>query len=675
MMRLLFAFVLMITVPVAQSAHAREIQRSSMSSSSNETTQAVRTATRPLESEALKPGDRVFEVLDVQQLCAKNPDAAVSKFVLQRKPKIVHCDVLVAGGGLGGIAAAIRASQGGAQVCITEETDWIGGQATAQGVSALDENCMVESSGATRMYQEWRQAIRKYYRELPGRSSAAAENEALNPGDCWVSWLSFEPEIALNKLYEIIANETKANPPEIFLRNKIVATKIVRGRIVSALAVNLNSGRFTEFRAKFYIDATELGELLPLTNTPYTSGAEARSQTNEAHAPEQANPDNVQDFVYPFIIEYREGENHTIEKPAHYEEFVKAGKFSLIGYKMFESTQAPGRTCEFLPFWTYRRLIAKDLFPDSAFRYDVSMINWESNDLRGQNIIDKAPLEQARRLALAKDLSLGFLYWMQTEAPRDDGQGKGYPELFLRTDVLGTVDGLSKYPYIRESRRIVAQKVVTEEEIAASSNSGARAKRFSDSIGIGLYPIDIHGHQDVPGAGQSSKPFQIPLGALTQKTVRNLIPACKNIGTTHITNGAYRLHPIEWAIGEAAGQLAEFCLHTNTMPYKVSANTLKTRFLQNSLIKRGSPVFWYDDVPTDHDYFEAIQFVSGTGIMPAGDDHLHFEPDQSVSKEEVMTVLEKALDRKPEETTISAIKNRAQLAQVLYKATQPKRPR
>jgi hypothetical protein len=35
---------------------------------------------------------------------------------------------------------------------------------------------------------------------------------------------------------------------------------------------------------------------------------------------------------------------------------------------------------------------------------------------------------------------------------------------------------------------------------------------------------------------------------------------CKNIGTTHITNGCYRLHPVEWNIGEAAGSLAAHCL-------------------------------------------------------------------------------------------------------------------
>ena len=46
------------------------------------------------------------------------------------------------------------------------------------------------------------------------------------------------------------------------------------------------------------------------------------------------------------------------------------------------------------------------------------------------------------------------------------------------------------------------------------------------------------------------------MGSLIPIRMRNLIPACKNLGVTHLTNGCYRLHPVEWAIGEAAGMMA-----------------------------------------------------------------------------------------------------------------------
>ena len=84
---------------------------------------------------------------------------------------------------------------------------------------------------------------------------------------------------------------------------------------------------------------------------------------------------------------------------------------------------------------------------------------------------------------------------------------------------------------------------------------------FADSVGIGCYRIDLHPR--VSGAGYLDLgcwPFQIPLGAMIPVRVENLLPGGKNLGVTHITNGAFRVHPVEWNVGEAAGLLAAFCL-------------------------------------------------------------------------------------------------------------------
>ncbi|HEY9793109.1 MAG TPA: FAD-dependent oxidoreductase [Candidatus Obscuribacterales bacterium] len=615
-------------------------------------------------------GIQKFEVTDVQGVCNDNPTAAVRTFELASKPKVVRCDIVIAGGGMGGTAAAIRAAQAGLRVCVTEETDWIGGQLSAQGVSALDENYMVETSGATRLYQNLRKQIREHYRTLPGVGTDVSSDERLNPGDCWVSWLSFEPSVAIQKLDTLIDQATGDRPLTILRRYKIVRLKLAHGRIRSALAVNLDTGKFVELRAKLFLDATELGDLLPLAGVPYATGAEPQSETGEVHAPENPNPENVQDFTYPFVVELREGEKHVIPKPPMYDQFRDAGKFSFLGYKMFSNAPTPSGQSEYLPFWTYRRLIARDKFP-GLFAHDLAMINWEANDTRGENLIDQPPAKQAERLAVGKNISLGFLYWLQTEAPRDDG-GEGYPELMLRTDVLGTRDGLSKYPYIRESRRIKAEETIVEKDIAAATTPGARARIFNDSVGIGLYPIDIHGKQDVPGAGQSSSPFQIPLGALVQPTVRNLIPSCKNIGTTHITNGAYRLHPVEWAIGEAAGTLAAFCAKHHTTPEKVLRNQAEVRALQKTLIAFGAPLYWYDDLPTDHPNFAAIQFLSVCGIMRGSADSLSFDPEAEISTDdaaEVVARLGKQSKRRMLEggsTTDASGLTRAQFAQEVY---------
>jgi hypothetical protein len=217
------------------------------------------------------------------------------------------------------------------------------------------------------------------------------------------------------------------------------------------------------------------------------------------------------------------------------------------------------------------------------------------------NLVDVPPAEAARHLAAAKQLSLSWLYWLQTECPRPDG-GTGWKGLRLRPDLVGTEDGLAKYPYIRESRRIKADFTVTELHVGTEARAKATGAKlasettsvaFPDSVGIGSYNIDLH-----PSSGGDNyidfgaRPFQIPLGALLPQRLENLLPACKNIGTTHLTNGCYRLHPVEWNIGESVGELAAFCLAVRHTPRAVRRNATLLADFQARLTAAGVPLAW-----------------------------------------------------------------------------------
>jgi hypothetical protein len=165
---------------------------------------------------------------------------------------------------------------------------------------------------------------------------------------------------------------------------------------------------------------------------------------------------------------------------------------------------------------------------------------------------------------------------MQTEAPRPDG-GAGFPGLRLRHDQVETEDGLAKYPYIRESRRIQAEFTVLEQHVGT----------------VGSYRIDLH-----PSSGGdnyidvSSLPFQIPLGSLIPKRMENLLPACKNLGVTHITNGCYRLHPVQWNIGESAGALAAQAVQTRSSPRHIRNDTKRLADFQRLLQAQGVEIAW-----------------------------------------------------------------------------------
>ncbi len=227
-------------------------------------------------------------------------------------------------------------------------------------------------------------------------------------------------------------------------------------------------------------------------------------------------------------------------------------------------------------------------------------MNWPQNDYLPGNITDVSPEERRENLEEARQLSLSLFYWLQTEAPRPDG-GQGWKGLRLRGDITGTEDGLAKYPYIRESRRILAETTILEQDISLEdrmqitglTQEEVRAKAYHDSVGIGYYALDLH-----PSTGgdnyidMASVPFQIPLGALIPVRMENLIPGCKNIGSTHITNGCYRLHPVEWNIGEAAGSLCAFSLKRRTIPRQVrNSQNLLSEF-QDLLKESGFELAW-----------------------------------------------------------------------------------
>ncbi len=509
------------------------------------------------------------------------------------KEKTLRADVVIIGGGTGGCAAALAAARNGSTVILTEETDWIGGQLTQQAVPP-DEHPWTESFGVTLSYREFRNRVRGYYRENYPLTRAAHDSRAFNPGNGWVSQLCFEPRVGVAVLEAMLAPYVSSGRVHLLLRHKAVAAQTAGDRVESVVVRDLELGGETELLGAYFLDATELGDLLPMTGTEYVVGAEGRDQTGEPHAAEVADPANVQAFTWCFLMDFQEGENHVIERPEDYDfwrdfvpEMTPPWPGSFLNWEYSDPIQRTSRRILFQPatgddgtkgLWTYRRLIDRRNFEPGFYRGDVSLVNWPHNDYVLGSLIDVSEEEAARHLRGAQQLSLSLLYWMQTEAPRDDGKGNGWPELRLRGDLTGTAHGLAKYPYIRESRRIQAEFTVLEQHVSTEARMAetglaegeVTASSFHDSVGIGCYRIDLH-----PSSGGDnyidigSLPFEIPLGALIPKRMENLLPAAKNLGVTHITNGCYRLHPVEWNIGEAAGALAHFCVARGKRPRQV----------------------------------------------------------------------------------------------------------
>src|SRR5437762_5224857 len=130
-------------------------------------------------------------------------------------------DILIVGGGTGGVAAALGACALGRNVLLTEETDWIGGQLTSQAVPP-DENPWIETFGGTRTYLELRRRIRDYYSRNYPLTAEARSKPYLNPGNGWVSSLCHEPRVSLAVLHEMLAPFVSSGRLRVLLRHKVV---------------------------------------------------------------------------------------------------------------------------------------------------------------------------------------------------------------------------------------------------------------------------------------------------------------------------------------------------------------------------------------------------------------------------------------------------------------------
>ncbi|WP_373356802.1 FAD-dependent oxidoreductase [Pseudoroseicyclus sp. CXY001] len=524
--------------------------------------------------------------------------------------KDLSADIVIIGGGLGGVAAALSALRMGRSVILAEETCWLGGQMTTQAVPP-DENPWIEREGGTPSYLKLRESIRAYYTRNYPMLEEVARDPKLNPGSGNVSPLCAEPRAAVAALDDMLAPWFATGRLTVLMHTKATGVEQTGDRFDAVTVDSRDNGPLV-LRGRYVIDATELGDLLELGAVEHVIGAESRDQTGEPAALEVANPMDQQAHSWCFAMSYHPDEDHTIERPETYDywkdyklDFWPGPQLSFIGPNpvTLESDERPlfvgDSDAKAAPDnWHYRRIFYRRHYPDGTYPSDICLVNWPQIDYCDGPLVGVSPEEAARHLEGSRQLSLSMLYWMQTEAPRHDG-GQGYRGLKPAGAAMGTLDGLTVYPYIRESRRIKALFTVTENHVGVEAREGKTgAEVFHDSVGVGSYRIDLHpstaprNYVDI-----ANWPFQIPLGALIPERVENLLPACKNIGSTHITNGCYRLHPVEWNIGESVGALAAYCLQKGESPRAVRETPALLEDFQRLLAGDfGIPLAWSKEV-------------------------------------------------------------------------------
>ncbi len=510
----------------------------------------------------------------------------------QNIDQIQETEVLVIGGTASGICAGLQSSRLGVKTIIAESTPWLGGMLTAAGVSAFDGNHNMPAG----IFGEFRARLYQHY----GGSNKVSTG--------WVSNTLFEPHIG-DSIFKAMAKNEKYL--QIHYHYELLSVKKEGNTISGVLFYDNQLQKNILIKAKRYIDATELGDILAAANIPYDLGMESNDVTKEQVNKYGAN-DIVQDITYVAVLKDYGTPQPLVERPKNYDS-LEFDASSLSFYKDSTRTMPPVNAIKML---NYGKL------PGNKY-----MLNWPiyGNDIY-LNVVEKTPKERAALLEIAKQQTLRFVYFIQKDL--------GFRNLALADDEFKTKDKLAYYPYYRESRRVKGLSRMVVQHIATPFET--ERPLYRTGIAVGDYPIDHH-HKKNPAAPQhldffSVPSFNIPISCLIPENQDNIIIAEKSISVSNVVNGTTRLQPCVMQIGQAAGLLAAQSVKDNLTPKKLSV-----RKLQNILLDANGYIMPYVDIKQNSPYFKAVQRIGATGLLkgvgvPNGwANTTYFYPEKNIS--------------------------------------------
>lgn len=501
---------------------------------------------------------------------------------------IQNCDLVVAGGGTGGFAAAVQAARLGIKTCIFEETDWLGGMFTAAGVTAFDGGVKTGLSGG--IFGEVRKKLEEKY----------ADNIE-ETRKCSVSYLCAEPSVAHEAVQEIVRQTSNLS---VFYDYKVSRVFRNGNQITGIQATYTKKNLEYIIPARVLIDGTEFGDIIHLAGAQYDLGID--QDENELHG--SSIEECIQPLTHVMIIKDF-GTPQTIEKPLNYDinNYICSMKNPLC----------PDAKWTFQDFRRYGQL------PDGKV-----MTNWPNwrwgNDYRfATSTLHDLDTREAV-LTAAKNYSLGFLYFLQTQMSK---------ETWGLVNEFNTPDSFPLIPYVRESRRLKGVERVTEADLLPVPGTN-RPTLQPDSIAVGDYPIDLH-YCKLTGTDfyYAINPFQVPYGAIVPEKIDGLLAIEKNISVSHLANGTTRLQPVVMTIGQSAGIASYLAIRDN-----IQLRNIDTHELQNILLETGVTLYYYSDLDQQHYSFKPANILALEKIVQGYPDH-SFKPAYPIIKAEIFKVI------------------------------------
>jgi len=431
--------------------------------------------------------------------------------------KTHDCDVLVAGGGVAGISAAVNAAREGARVILCESGGCLGGTAT-KGLVGPFMTCY-DAEGKN-------QIIRGFFSEFVERMIAqggAISYENCPGNDSYAGYrtkghIGVTPFMAetMKRVAEDFCREAGVR---ILYHTTLVACDTKGDRITTAYLAN--SEGIDAVTAKMFIDATGSAAL----------AAKAGAQTFRG--------DENGFLQTPSLFFIVDGV-HTDELNAYMAEHPEMRERFYMD--VFEKGMQDGS----FPCGTQKLRIYER--PDGSW-----LVNMAQTD-NGVNELDAEALTEAEIDQRAQTVKI-FEFLKRNIPPLRD----------IRYIQSGTDLG------VRESRRMMGRVLLTGKDVANS-------RYAEEQIAVCANSIDIHqsvGVQYV--AYKAEKNYYIPLSALISKDITNLLAAGKCLSADKYAHAAIRVMPPCFAMGEAAGIAAALAVKANCAVAEVPVTAVQSR--------------------------------------------------------------------------------------------------
>ena len=386
-------------------------------------------------------------------------------------------DIVIAGAGTGGCGAAVQAARMGRSVLLIEETDWVGGQMNAAAVTSMDEGLAIARERG--LYRELCGLIKSYYDPLGINSETAYQHR--HP--------CVEPRVGQQLLLKMLSDARgAAGRLDLVLRSKVTRT-IKTGQTIEGVEVS-DGANTRSIRSRILIDATEWGDVIPLTGARYRSGMTTSDSLDGTKA--------IQDLTWTAVVkQYPAGVPQALRLTSPPPGYTTLGK-------LFQKALTAGKADDFNPPikgnpWHWNWFIGYRGMPDSSRAPQGRIITRTHLNFSNDFHASVADLEDPahRRLtldgAVAKTLCLA--YHMQTALGKADwavADDEGYDTPYNRAQMDALIArhpefapfkaSLYHFPVMAYAREAAASSASTRSPRARSNgNQGSRSSSRTPS--------------------------------------------------------------------------------------------------------------------------------------------------------------------------------------------------